>query len=141
MVALGAGGIFLLAALLAARHVSPRPTGATHEALLKRAVAAGADRRDDLLIELGQRGPQVIPSVLAAYRNAQADATLRMQLADAILRTGDAGKAAEAFETLLAEEKDPDVRRKLQGHLVTARQQQGRWPQPVAPTDAEGDVQ
>jgi len=89
--------------------------------LIDRLVAARPDQRDDLVIELGRRGPQIIPQAVAAYEKASNDPELRMQLAAAIFRTRSKTEAIPALERLLEKEKDPAVRNEIQNHILSLR--------------------
>ncbi len=127
-----AGGIALAAVLIAACLIwMNRPAArlkAPADELLDRLVSARPDQRDDLIIELGNRGAQVIPQVAAAYEKAANDANLRVQLATIIYRTRAQAEAIPALERLLEKEKDTGVRSTLESFVNGLRRFQGATP-------------
>ena len=58
--------------------------------------------REDMVIELGERGPKVVPLIVDAYQKAQ-DSGLRLHLASALYRTQspEARAAMEKLESLV----------------------------------------
>ncbi|MEP0843237.1 MAG: hypothetical protein HRF43_11075 [Phycisphaerae bacterium] len=117
----GVAGLIVVVALWAwLRPSAARMRGSTDE-LMDRLIAARPDQRDDLIVELGRRGPQVIPQATAAYETAAHDPDLRSQLATVIFRTNDPAQAIPALERLLQQENHPDVRRTLENYLAGLR--------------------
>lgn len=94
---------------------------APSDELIDKLIAARPDQRDNMIIELGNRGPQVIPQLTAAYEKASHDPALRMQLATAIFRINPPAAAIPALEHLLQKEKDPETRRAIQDFIAGLR--------------------
>ncbi|MBP7935620.1 MAG: hypothetical protein KA354_13320 [Phycisphaerae bacterium] len=94
---------------------------APSDELIDKLMAAKPDQRDDMIIELGRRGPEVIPQVTAAYEKAPNDPDLRIQLVTAIYRTNAPVQAIPALERLLQKEKNTDVRSAIQNNIAGLR--------------------
>lgn len=82
----------------------------TDEQVLARMIAAKADERDPMVIELGRRGAKIVPGVVAAYRRAENDPVLRTHLAMVLYRVGPVADAKKALQELGQEEKDSEVK-------------------------------
>ncbi len=99
---------------------SARRLDAPQDQLLVRMIAARAEDRDPFVVELGKRGPTVIPLIVSAYKSAGSDPDLRVQLAMVLNRT-QSPEAVSALEQLLQQEKDPAVRGQLETFLASMK--------------------
>jgi hypothetical protein len=114
-------GIALAVVVIAAGFIWMKRPAAQVEGrsdeLVAKLVSARPDQRDALILELGHRGAQVIPPVVAAYEKAHNDPDLRMQLATVIFRTNAPAQAVPALERLLEQETDPGARNTIENYL------------------------
>lgn len=94
---------------------------APSDELIDKLMAAKPDQRDNMIIELGRRGPQVIPQLTAAFEKAPNDPDLRIQLVTAIFRTNAPAQAVPALQQLLQGEKNPDVRSAIENNIAGLR--------------------
>lgn len=94
---------------------------APSDQLIEKLIAAKPEQRDEMIIELGNRGAQVIPQVTAAFEKAANDPELRTQLVMVIYRTNAPAQGIPALERLLQKETDPGVRNEIVNDIAGLR--------------------
>ncbi len=118
------GGVVLAVIVVVLYFWFSRPAAqlkAPSDRLIEKLIAAKPEQRDDMIIELGNRGAQVIPQVTAAYEKAANDPELRTQLVMVIYRTNAPAQGIPALERLLQKETDPGVRNEIVNDIAGLR--------------------
>lgn len=118
------GGVVLAVIVVVLYFWFSRPAAqlkAPSDRLIEKLIAAKPEQRDDMIIELGNRGAQVIPQVTAAFEKAANDPELRTQLVMVIYRTNAPAQGIPALERLLQKETDPGVRNEIVNDIAGLR--------------------